>query len=425
MTMRAWIRRVGPGACAAALAATTAVLAAGGQSAAPRKPSAMVTSAAQRRAYLANATIWHDRATPSPEQIVEGPTGLGVAGRAQLNPPDGLPCTWKSGGGTMGGNTPKFTCTTAAGVSLRVKYFDFDATRGNREVFAEVAATRLFWALGFDADAVYPITVNCIGCPANPMTGKGPRANRKYIGVTEAFYVGTPVLSTANMDEGWRFGDLDSAIDSLPDGPLKAKQRAHFDALSLLGVFIQHGDRKPEQQRLVCRSDVDIRAGSLRTLGGNQRTAVPLALFERAGASACSTTVATVQDLGATFGGSGSLWNSKADLDGWASRKVFLSAGDERSPGGCRGDVSAILRSGTGARTDPKIGEAGRNLLATLLVRLTDAQIRALFNAARFDAVDSGDRWTDPAGKTFSGLDAWVAVFEHKRAQIVAARCTD
>jgi hypothetical protein len=35
------------------------------------------------------------------------------------------------------------------------------------------------------------------------------------------------------------------------------------------------------------------------------------------------------------------------------------------------------------------------------------------------------DRWTDSAGKTYAGLDAWVAVFEHKRAQIVTARCTD
>lgn len=211
----------------------------------------------------------------------------------------------------------------------------------------------------------------------------------------------------------------------MADGPEKARQRAHYDALSLLGVFIQHGDRKAEQQRLVCRSDLDARAGGIRPLGGGDEGNARLpALFERTGASGCAAAVATVQDLGATFGGSASLWNTKADLDGWAGRKISRSAGDERAPGACRGDVSAILRSGSGARVDPRIGEDGRNLLATLLVRLTDAHIRALFEAARFDSIAEGNRWSEPGtGKTYAGIDAWVAVFEDKRTQIVAARC--
>ena len=48
----------------------------------------------------------------------------------------------------MGGKTPKFTCRASDGRSIRVKYFDGDPQSGNREVFAEVVATRLFWALG-------------------------------------------------------------------------------------------------------------------------------------------------------------------------------------------------------------------------------------------------------------------------------------
>ena len=38
--------------------------------------------------------------------------------------------------------------------------------RDNGEVYAEVAATRLFWALGFPADHMYPVRVRCEGCPA-------------------------------------------------------------------------------------------------------------------------------------------------------------------------------------------------------------------------------------------------------------------
>ena len=37
---------------------------------------------------------------------------------------------------------------------------------GNGEVFGEVLATRLLWALGFSADRMYPVNVICRGCPA-------------------------------------------------------------------------------------------------------------------------------------------------------------------------------------------------------------------------------------------------------------------
>ena len=36
----------------------------------------------------------------------------------------------------------------------------------NGEVYAEVASTRLLWALGFGADRMYPVKVLCRKCPA-------------------------------------------------------------------------------------------------------------------------------------------------------------------------------------------------------------------------------------------------------------------
>ena len=57
------------------------------------------------------------------------------------------------------GKTPKFACVVG-GDELKVKY-----GRDNGEIYAEVAASRLLWALGFGADRVYPVRVICAGCP--------------------------------------------------------------------------------------------------------------------------------------------------------------------------------------------------------------------------------------------------------------------
>ena len=63
------------------------------------------------------------------------------------------------------GLTPKFECRLAPDDVLKVKY-----GANNGEVFAEVAATRLFWALGFVVDRMYPVRVTCTGCPEDPWT---------------------------------------------------------------------------------------------------------------------------------------------------------------------------------------------------------------------------------------------------------------
>src|SRR5476651_1565442 len=61
------------------------------------------------------------------------------------------------------GSTPKFTCALPSGRELKVRY-----GQKNGEVYAQVAATRLLWALGFGANRMYPVRVVCHGCPPNP-----------------------------------------------------------------------------------------------------------------------------------------------------------------------------------------------------------------------------------------------------------------
>ena len=69
------------------------------------------------------------------------------------------------------GKTPKFTCLMG-GDELKVKY-----GRDNGEIYAEVAASRLLWALGFGADRVYPVRVICTGCPES-LEGRQPATRR-------------------------------------------------------------------------------------------------------------------------------------------------------------------------------------------------------------------------------------------------------
>lgn len=66
----------------------------------------------------------------------------------------------------LSGATPKFKCRSGV-EEHKVKYGD-----DNGEVFAEVAASRLFWALGFGTDDIYPVRVTCRGCPVDPWLWK-------------------------------------------------------------------------------------------------------------------------------------------------------------------------------------------------------------------------------------------------------------
>ena len=393
------------------------------------RPHLILTSPEQRHEYLATARMWSQQALPTPEQIVEGPPFPKGRTRAQLNPPGGIPCTYESGGARMGGKTPKFTCRADDGRSIRVKYFNGDPRTGNREVFAEVIATRLFWALGFEADRVYPLTVNCRNCPADPMNGTGPRADRTFLGVTEPPFSGLLILSKADVDQGWKFGEFEDAIEAMPAGPARERQLTYFDALRTLAAFVQHGDRKPEQQRLVCVGHVDVAAGDVHHLSNADGNAFSVAaLFERPDATGCAAPVAMIQDLGATYGSSGrfSTRSSKVQLDSWARRRVFkptTGEGGAKSPA-CRLDITAALSAGENANATEPVTEAGRRFLADQLARLTDAHIRALFEAARLEALGEHVSWTDArTGRAVTGVDAWVAAFNYKRDQIAQARC--
>jgi hypothetical protein len=385
-----------------------------------------LASPQQRLRYLATAKIWSDPGDVTPEMVMAGrPLQTKSEGIEAVLRGQPLPCDFAKPGKDLGGNTPKFSCRTPGGTTIRVKYSD-GSKDGNREIFSAVASAKLMWVLGFVSDPIYPITIDCKDCPANPMSGEGQRGRRSYLATFQPEATHLVMVDKDDPDQGWRWGEVDQAIAKLPEGELRARQRTHFDALTLLAVFIQHGDRKPEQQRLECRSALDARAGEARPL--EKDDGGPPVFFERPDASACSEPVIALQDIGATFGGAGrmSKSNSKMNLKAWTNRPVFKPAEKPSDSGGvaeCHGNLTVSMAAGDDARGDPRIGEAGRAFLQDRLSLLTDAHVRALMTTARVEKLSETQEWKDPAGKSHVGLEAWVAAFKDKVRQITERRC--
>jgi hypothetical protein len=393
-------------------------------------PAFIFTHPPNRTNYLATAVIWSDPGPLTPEDIKKGPQAAIPDAIAKGSSGEVVDCRFERPGNELGGATAKFSCKTADGKSIRIKYYDTHS--GNREVFAEVVATRLLWALGFDADAMFSLTVNCLDCPEDPESGQGPRAARRYPAAFEPHYVGTIITSSKDPEQGWRFGELDKAISSLPAGDMRNRQRTHFDALNLLAVFIQHGDRKHSQQRLVCRGPIDLSKGDYHDISSGDTGAFKLPiLYEHEDARACAgESVVTLQDVGATFGGAGTFTkrtSAKINLKEWAGNKVWQSggSGDHSGSSACIGHMNVSGSAGADAEENPRISEAGRQFLLTQLKRLTPEHVRALFEVAHVDQVGDAYEWTDKStNKTYTGIDAWVAAFLDKVKQIEERHCS-
>ncbi len=273
--------------------------------------------------------------------------------------------------------TPKFDCVIAPDDKIRVKY-----GAANGEIYAEVAASRLLWALGFGVDRVYPVQkVVCNGCPADPM-----KSYAKAPGTRDFTAVAIErKLPGDEMDEnaGWSWGEL-TFVDQTSGGAPFVQR----DALRLLAAMIQHTDNKPEQQRLACLD---------RTLG----------LAPQMNGS-CQHSFMLINDLGKTFG-KATVTNederSAVNFEAWSRTPIWKDAN------AC---VAHLSKSFSGSLEHPKISEGGRQFLSNLLAQLSDAQLRDLFEVARFTQRDST-----------RSVDDWIAVFKQKRDEIASVRCTN
>jgi hypothetical protein len=380
----------------------------------PKPPHAIVTSAVGRAGYLSRAVIWKDPGIISPLGVRNGPPGVFPYSVDEATTAEGITCAFAKPGKLLGGKSAKFTCLAPGDHTLRLKYWDQEHETGNREAFATVAATRLMWVLGFVAVPALPMTIQCERCPEDPNNGSGAPALRRYVAMWQLSVPGTRIVSGPDNDQGWEWRELDDAIKALPPGEERKRQRTVFNALTLLAVLLQHGDRKAEQQALYCMDEVDATAGEVRAQGKNGGHEV---LVERPGASACPHAAAAMVDVGATFGGAGRTSNgttAKMNLDSWRRKPVFESGGDV-----CRGDLTISMAAGGGGEGHPFISEEGRLFLLEQLHRLTADHLRAIFEAARVDRIHA----PRPGGHSEDSVDAWIATFQDKVRQIETRRC--
>ena len=314
---------------------------------------------------IRRARVW------TPGDIASRDLKAGPQGSGAFRPNELVACNYVPK--KMSGSSPKFTCALAPGHDVKVKY-----GHDNGEVYAEVAATRLLWALGFGADHMYPVRVSCGGCPSDPMKPTDTRDHVMF--ETAAIERKMPGYAIeTESDSGWEWPEL----DLLPEVDA-GRVRAERDALKLLAVVMQHTDTKAGQQRLVCAS---------RETDGT-----------------CSQPFMIINDLGQTFG-HGNLFNrdsiGSVNLKEWARANVWMDSTR------CMGNLH---ESETGTLDRPLIKEAGRKFLSDLLLQLSDTQLRDLFEVARFPQRSTRDIKSATAQQ-------WVDAFKHKRDEIVNHVC--
>jgi hypothetical protein len=350
-----------------------------------RMPDAGAAASAEQERYVSakirleairRAQVWH-RTNVAAMDIRRGPAGADAFTPNQL-----VVCDYQKR--PLTGRSPKFWCALegdAGDNAVKVKY-----GAANGEVFAEVAATRLLWALGFPADRMYPVRVECRGCPASlQRSGHASGTSTLFDPASIERKMDGKAIETS-ADSGWEWRELDLVDESAGGAP-----RAQRDALKLLAVLLQHTDSKAAQQRLLCA----------KTKKSNKN--------DRDDGAVCAQPVMMLNDLGMTFGRA-NLFNrnlsGSVNLEEWANTPIW------KDPVACIGNLAV---SQTGTLDSPRILEAGRKFLADLLLQLSDAQLRDLFDVARF-----ADR---QGTKRAATADEWAAAFKRKRDEIVNRTC--
>ncbi|MEO5763076.1 MAG: hypothetical protein ABIR28_12270, partial [Vicinamibacteria bacterium] len=184
----------------------------------PLAPGEALTES-QRNDAISRASVW----APTNIKSVNFKAGPRIDGGYTYN--EWIACEYKEK--VMSGASPKFTCETKTGDNIKVKY-----GARNAEVYGEVLSTRLFWALGFAADTMFPVRVRCKGCPPDPKSHPSKTdATQEFDPAAIELRLAGRTMET-HEDSGWKWSELDNVG---PNAPKDA--RTHRDALKLLGAF--------------------------------------------------------------------------------------------------------------------------------------------------------------------------------------------
>jgi hypothetical protein len=284
------------------------------------------------------------------------------------------------------GTTPKFHCavpgnTDANGELVRYKvkphFKGQSPDKRNGEIYGEFLSSRFSKALGFFADDEWVADVNCPDCEKS--------LTRSFQGASFSPFqpaAGIELSLGRGVDVDCNGKDAGSLAGSLQKLLENGAPRAEIDALKLWLAFIDHGDTKTDNHKYACLKS---------SQNGNTRTCEP------------GAAVFYVSDMGSTFGFSSSS-EKKARLDSWRSKDPIKVSG-----GSCSANAKSV--------GDLKISEAGRQLLATNLQRLLEAEQRNKTITKVFAASRNAER-DRPASE-------WAAEFVRKANTIINAKCSN
>jgi hypothetical protein len=285
------------------------------------------------------------------------------------------------------GTTPKFYCSVPGVVDddgdlirYKVKPHFKGQTREKRngEIYGEFLSSRFSKALGFFADDEWVADVTCPDCEKSLTTGfQGAR----FTPFQPAAGIELPLGKGIDIN----CSDKDSAgiASTLQKLLQNGAPRAEIDAFKLWLAFIDHGDTKTDNQKISCLKWTKNADKTLTCEPGQ-------AVFY-------------ISDAGSTFGYSRSS-EKKATLNGWSGKDPI-----EVSNGRCTTTAKSVGDTG--------ISEGGRQLLATGLQRLLDAETRDRLITRVFRASRNSER-DQPA-------EAWAAEFVRKARTIINARCSN
>ncbi|MBD0373652.1 MAG: hypothetical protein ICV60_22650 [Pyrinomonadaceae bacterium] len=344
----------------------------------------------ERALALQKAKVWQEP-DPDYDPVLGYSSKTGPRmGAPQVNS-DGLAspinCTANPKPEKGSGTTPKFYCSVAGTVDedgdlIRYKikpHFKGQARdKRNGEIYGEFLSSRFSKALGFFADDEWVADVTCNDCE-KALTSSFQGA--KFTPFQPA--AGIELALGKGIDVNCNDKDTGGIAESLARLLQAGAPRAEIDAFKLWLAFIDHGDTKTDNQKFACLK--------WKKNDDNTLTCEP------------GQAVYYVSDMGSTFGYSRSSEN-KATLSGWKGKDPI-----KVSNGRCTTTAKSV--------GDANISEAGRQLLATGLQRLLDAEksdnlITRVFRASRNSERD------EPA-------EAWTAEFIRKARTIIDARCSN
>lgn len=252
------------------------------------------------------------------------------------------------------GKTRKLWGRDPRGEEWKVKY-------GSKEVYTEVAATRLLRTMGYAADFPFPVrTLICRGCrDADPWksmeSSSAPPVPDRIVRIAPASIERSfhDVVEGAKKiedhdDQGVRLDELDRLIAGLWE--TEPERAAELDSLKAVAFMLQNADTKADNQRLV------------RLASGDS--------------------VVMFQDVGSTFGrGKDRISRvvSKLDFPRWKKRLEEPWVADDaltlRLPRGMHAE---------GGWENPTISPEGLRFFLDRAARLDRETLVAAFRAARF-----------------------------------------